>query len=449
MVGQTLKQYKIVEMLGKGGMGVVYRADDMKLHRPVAIKVLSAELTSDPERRRRFLLEARSAARITHPSIAQVYDVDEENGVTFIAMELVEGKTVRRLIEERELDLLGSLDVAIQVAQGLVKAHEAGIIHRDVKSDNVILTPDGHAKILDFGLAKLLHSDSDSGDNLSQIQTLASTQAGMVMGTVAYMSPEQARGKQVDPRSDIFSLGVMIYEMVTGELPFKGVTVLDTMHAIAFEESRPINSIRQGLPVDLQRIVSRCLRKRPEDRYADCRKLGEDLTELRRDTESGRVRALSLRERVTDWIDTLRAMRPSDYAWFAVGSGVVLFAAYLLMTQDDWGGLILLGLAGLFGYRTIRNRPEKMLRRFVAKVSKLPEVRVVVIDGKLATVLVERAPAKLYQRINDLMSACNRKLFFGEPMKVAIRDEVGPEELRKILAQPGVRYVREDAGPAA
>ncbi len=225
MIGQTLKHYRIDAELGRGGMGVVYRAEDTRLRRPVALKVLSAELTADPDRRRRFLQEARSAARITHPAIAQIYDVDEEAGVTFIAMELVEGRTVRSMIGDRDLDLLSAIDIAIQVAGGLAKAHEAGIVHRDIKSDNVIMSGDGHAKILDFGLAKLLDpsaGQSEETTEISAMQTLAQTQMGVVMGTVAYMSPEQARGRATDHRTDIFSLGVMLYEMATGELPFKG-----------------------------------------------------------------------------------------------------------------------------------------------------------------------------------------------------------------------------------
>lgn len=160
LLGRTLKQYRVESLLGQGGMGVVYQAHDQKLQRPVALKILPRELTGSPERWKRFVLEARAAARVSHPAIAQIYDIDEHEGTMFIAMELVEGKTVRQLIQNRELDLLGAIDIAIQVAGGLAKAHDLGIVHRDIKPANVMLTPDGHAKILDFGLAKLL----DAGD---------------------------------------------------------------------------------------------------------------------------------------------------------------------------------------------------------------------------------------------------------------------------------------------
>ena len=242
MIGQTLKHYEIQEQLGKGGMGVVYRARDTRLGRPVALKVLAPEFTKDADRKSRFFQEAKAASAISHPAIAQVYDFDEGPEGLFIVMELVEGQTVKALIQGRELDLLGSLEIAMQVASGLQKAHEAGIVHRDIKPENVIVTPDGHAKILDFGLAKLLEptepTNAPSGEELSHMETLAKTQAGFVLGTLRYMSPEQARGQPIDHRSDIFSLGVVLYEMVTGQQPFDGATALDTLHALAFEETR-------------------------------------------------------------------------------------------------------------------------------------------------------------------------------------------------------------------
>src|SRR5512140_1933503 len=230
MIGQMVKHYEVEELLGRGGMGVVYRARDTHLGRPVALKVLPPEVSRDPDRKARFLQEARAASAVNHPAIAQVYDVDEGEHGIFIAMELVQGRTVRTLVQERELDALGAIEIATQVAGGLHKAHEAGIVHRDIKPENVVVTPDGHAKILDFGLAKLTEPDTQSQDGISQMETLAKTQAGFVLGTLRYMSPEQARGQAVDHRSDIFSLGVLLYEMVTGQLPFSGTPALDTLH---------------------------------------------------------------------------------------------------------------------------------------------------------------------------------------------------------------------------
>ena len=274
MIGQTIKHYEVEELLGKGGMGVVYKARDTRLGRPVALKLLPPELTRDEDRKARFFQEARAASAVNHPAIAQIYDVDEGPEGLFIAMELVEGKTVKALIQGRELDVLGALEIAAQVASGLQKAHEAGIVHRDIKPENLVVTPDGHAKILDFGLAKLLEAPKDDApDGISHMETLAKTQAGIVLGTLRYMSPEQARGQAVDHRSDIFSLGIVLYEMVTGQLPFSGASALDTLHAIAFEETRPMTALRPNLPPSLQRVVTRCLRKRAPDRYPDAKEL--------------------------------------------------------------------------------------------------------------------------------------------------------------------------------
>lgn len=450
MLGKTIKHYQIEAELGRGGMGVVYRAQDTKLRRPVALKVLSAELTADADRRRRFLQEARSAAALSHPAIAQIYDVDEDDGVTFIAMELVEGSTVRQLVKNQDLDLLGAIDIGIQVASGLAKAHESGIVHRDIKSENVILTPDGHAKLLDFGLAKLLDPlAADGPPDASEMPTLAHTQVGVVMGTVAYMSPEQARGRQVDHRSDIFSLGVMLYEMASGKLPFEGGSPLDTMHAIAFEETRPLNSIKQNLPFDLQRIVSRCLRKRPEDRYPDARSLAEDLKVLRRDTESGKIRALTVGDRIRDSLDSLRHLNARELAGYAAAVAVAGLVFYLLLSDVDLGGLIILTVAGLLIFRWVRNRPEKMRKRFVEKTAKIPEVLLIQVRDGQATVYVDRPVSQLYQRINNLLHTSNKKLFYGEPMTLAIRADLTPADLPRLLSEPGVMHVREDVAAAA
>ena len=215
LTGKALKHFQVEEMLGKGGMGVVYRGRDIRLDRPVAIKILRPDLTENRDRQRRFLQEARSAAAVTHPAIAQIYDVDEADGMTFIVMEFVEGRTVRQLIANHELDLVGSVEIALHVAEGLSKAHKANIVHRDIKSDNIMLAQDGHTKLLDFGLAKLLepivaNDGKDIDRDLTKTRILQETQAGMVLGTAAYMSPEQARGKPVSQSSDIFSLGIVL-----------------------------------------------------------------------------------------------------------------------------------------------------------------------------------------------------------------------------------------------
>jgi tRNA A-37 threonylcarbamoyl transferase component Bud32 len=454
MIGQTIKHYVVEEKLGQGGMGVVYRARDTHLNRAVALKVLSREVTGDSERRRRFLREAQSAAAVTHPAIAQIYDVDEVDGVIFIAMELVEGRTVRHTVGAGDLDLLGAVDIALQVASGLAKAHEAGIVHRDIKSDNVMVTPDGHAKLLDFGLAKLVAPDPDSpasDEMVTRGVSSAPTQLGTVLGTIAYMSPEQARGRSVDQRSDIFSMGVMIYEMSTGTMPFEGTSPVDTMHAIAFDEARPVTQIRPGLPPDLQRVVSRCLRKRPEDRYQSTRDLVDDLKRLRSDTESGSIRALPIGERLRGQFDSLRLLYSGSSLWVTVAVGVLaaLFVIALATDRVQIGWLIFFGAMGLLIYRRIRNRRHSLVSKVAAKLRKRAEVRLIALHQDSLTVVVDEAHPDLYPLISGMVEGINRKLYFGEPFTSRVREDVQPSELGQMLQQPGVLYVRQDVSRLA
>ncbi len=449
LIGKTLKHYKIEAFLGKGGMGEVYLARDLRLDRPVALKLLRSDLTANPERLQRFVQEARAAAAVTHPAIAQVYDIDEAEGTTFIALEYVEGQTVGRLIANRELDLLAAVEIALQVAEGLAKAHKANIVHRDIKSDNIMVTREGHAKLLDFGLAKLIEPEiHPSGDEaakiVAQTATLAQTLSGAVVGTINYMSPEQARGQAVDQRSDIFSLGVVIYEMVTGELPFKGESPLDTMHAIAFEEVKPVTIIRKNLPPQLHRIVSRCLRKRAEDRYPDAQAVAADLKHLKQDIESGTQISISAGQRILSWIEWLKTSLPFGSKGKVALAIALILVAILVFTSIRWGSLASLALVGLLVYRYIRNRKGRMLSRLAAKVSKFPAVQAIVIRENLVTVVLDRAQAKIYLRINDLLETVNKKLYFGKPVSSVVKDDLSPEEFQALLREPGVVYVRED-----
>jgi len=449
MIGQAVKHYQVEELLGQGGMGVVYRARDTRLGRPVALKVLPPEFSRDQDRKGRFLQEARAAAAVTHPSIAQVYDVDEGPEGLFIAMELVEGKTVKALIQGRELDLLGALEIATQVGGGLQKAHEAGVVHRDIKPENIVVTPDGHAKILDFGLAKLLEPTAPQApEGISHMETLAKTQAGFVLGTLRYMSPEQARGQAVDHRSDIFSLGIVLYEMVTGQLPFSGTTALDTLNAIAFEETRPMTALRPNLPPSLQRVVTRCLRKRPQDRYPDAKELVGDLKTIQREVESGISSKAPLGARLQEQWASLRDRTLGE--WLLPGLALVIALAVLLSVffrpavENVVPGLIFPAIAALLVWRRFRNRRLRLARRFVAKVRKMAEVRLVALDGMRFTVVADRAQAKTYVRANALLDGVNSSMFFGDPFTLVIREDVSPEEEKTLLSGPGVLYVRED-----
>ena len=452
MIGSVLKHYKIERLLGKGGMGEVYLARDTKLQRPVALKVLPPRFVSQPDRRTRFLQEARSAAAVSHPAIAQVYDIDEADGTIFIAMEYVDGKTVSRLIADGELDLLSAVEVGLQIAEGLAKAHEAGILHRDIKSDNIMVTPDGHAKLLDFGLAKLVEAgEAAAGEQAGLSRTLTKdrvlTIPGAVMGTISYMSPEQARGQTLDPRSDVFSLGVVLYEMVTGELPFKGDSPLDTMHAIAYEEARPVTIMRRNLPPQAHRVISRCLRKRPEDRYPDARALASDLKRLKQDLETGTRTAVPAGERIREWLRRIKTSFPLGTLGIVFLAAAIFLTVVLAIGKVNLSGLVGPAVIVLFGYRYFRNRKRRLLVKFAQKIGKLPEVRAVSIRDDKVTVIADKAPASLYLKVTGLLEDINRRLYFGKHVESEVRDQVTEEEFRQLLRQTGVAYVREDAAP--
>jgi len=449
MIGETLKHYKIEELLGMGGMGVVYRARDTRLQRPVALKILKPELVADPVRKSRFLVEAQSAAAVSHPSIASIYDVDEAGGTMFIAMEYIEGRTVGRLVAESELDLQGAVEIGRQVAEGLARAHEAKIVHRDIKADNIMVTRDGHAKLLDFGLAKLLDPDLTEDELPAEVSRTMTrqqvhTMAGTVLGTPNYMSPEQARGRPVDSRSDIFSLGVVLYEMVTGELPFNRATTLDTMHAIVFEEAKPVTSLRRNLPPQIHLIISRCLRKRPEDRYPDAGRLAEDLKRLEQQIETGTSLSLPAGERIKAWLDSVQSSVPLGKKGLVILAAVLALAIIMLFTRVQWGSLIGPAFLVLFFYRFARNRKRRLLSDFAKKISKLPEVKSVIIQKDRVTVLLDKAPAKTYLRINSQFESLNSSLFFGKPAMLEIKDDLADSEIQKLIRQPGVTYIRDD-----
>ena len=278
--GSMLGPYKILAPLGAGGMGEVYRARDTRLDREVALKVLPAEVSTDPERLRRFAKEARAASSLSHPNIVTIHDVGSEGGVSYIAMERVEGSNLRELLIGGPLPLKRLFQIAPQIAEGLAKAHEAGIVHRDLKPENLMVTRDGHVKILDFGLAKLTSRGSDSGEG-SSLPTKTGTRPGMVLGTVGYMSPEQASGDEVGFRSDQFSFGSILYEMATGKRAFQGKTDVDTLSAILNQEPEPMAGVNPQAPAPLRWIVERCHAKEPNDRYGTTRDLARDLGAIR------------------------------------------------------------------------------------------------------------------------------------------------------------------------
>jgi serine/threonine protein kinase/tetratricopeptide (TPR) repeat protein len=311
MIGKTISHYKILEKLGEGGMGVVYKAEDTKLRRTVALKFLAPELGRDPEARKRFLHEAQAASALDHPSICTVYEVDEHEGNAFIAMACLEGQSLKDRIASGPMKLEEATDIAIQIAEGLQEAHERGVIHRDIKPANVILTPKAQAKIMDFGLAK--------APGRTKL-----TKTGMTLGTAAYMSPEQARGGEIDHRTDIWSLGVVLYEMISGRLPFGAEYEQALLYSILNEKPEPLTGLRTGVPMELEQLVDKCMEKDPAERYQTGGDLLADFSRLKRTMAELKVRSRSEAR-------PSKGLQPSRrWPWIAAVAVVAAVAAIVL-----------------------------------------------------------------------------------------------------------------------
>lgn len=330
--GTAVGRYQIQGLLGSGGMGEVYKALDPVLGRPVALKVLRPELSRDPERLSRFLHEARAASALNHPNILTVHEVGDHDGSRYLVSELVEGETLRERVTRGPLSLREILDITIQAASALSAAHAAGIVHRDIKPDNLMLRPDGYAKVLDFGVATFARS-SASQDSMATMATMGppETGAGMIVGTIAYMSPEQARGLAVDGRSDCYSLGVVLYELLTGRAPFAAPTTTDLLVAILEREPAPIRTIAKGLPLQLEWLVDKALEKDPSLRYQTIADMRVDLQRLKSALESGKLQSTAadaapaadavVERELTD--DSPEVVLAGNVSWLSLASGVV------------------------------------------------------------------------------------------------------------------------------
>lgn len=302
--GTRLGRFEIRSQIGAGGMGDVYLAYDSKLDRKVALKVLPVDAASHEDRMRRFIQEAKAAAALNHPHIAHVYEIDEVDGLHFIAMEYIDGVTLRKKIHQERAELATLVKILEQVAEALAKAHSAGIIHRDLKPDNVMVTHDGFAKVLDFGLAKLIEPQQESIGSVNEVTTLLQqySRPGLILGTVGYMSPEQAQGKtdEIDQRSDIFSFGCILFEAVTGRKAFDGKDAIESLNKIIREPVTPIDSLRPEVPLELQRVVRRCLHKDPAERYQSMQEIATEL------------RGVELKYEASFQADTISLFWPSD-----------------------------------------------------------------------------------------------------------------------------------------
>jgi DNA helicase II / ATP-dependent DNA helicase PcrA len=412
---ETIAHYRIIEPIGAGGMGQVYKAYDNKLQRVVALKVLPPEYVSQPDRRRRFFQEARAASALTHPHILTVYEVGEDDGKPYIAMEYVEGQTLRQKIKASALELKEAVEIAIQIAAGLARAHELGIIHRDLKPENLMLSRDGYAKILDFGLAKLvaerdraLVADSEQKTLIRGIET----ESGTLMGTVNYMAPEQLLGQRVDRRCDVFSFGVVLCEMLTGKAPFVHENRIDTMHAILHRDPQFPGDNRSQLPSDVQRVLTKALAKAPKERYQSIEDLASELKQIKRDLDLGKTLPLSSATRLI-----LKRMTPGTRG---VDYERELNEAQFKAVTTTEGPLLIVAGAGTGKTRTL-----------VYRVARLVEIGVKP-ESILLLTFTRRAAASMLTRAAALADARCQRVSGGT------FHSLGHSVLRRFADQAGV-----------
>ncbi len=420
IVGKQIGHYKVLSRIGRGGMGEVFLAQDTSLGRKVALKLLRSDFTRNEERLRRFRQEAQAASALNHPNILTIHEIGHEDSLHFMATEYVEGETLRQHIARERMTLDQTLDVAVQVASALAAAHKAGIVHRDIKPENTMLRTDGYVKVLDFGLAKL--AEPKAIDTVATTLPKVETEPGLVMGTVSYMSPEQARGLAVDARTDIWSLGVMLYEMVTGEAPFKGETPSDVLASVLKVEPPLITEYAAAMPRELERVVRKALNKKREERYQGAQELLIDLKSLRHELEieakverskqptpsSGSVATLSNDQVVTSRFSLLKLTRSRILVLTAlVGVLIIAGLAYKSVLQQssmpapepEIRSLAVLPLENLSGDPSQEYFADGMTEALITNLGKIGALRV-----------ISRPPVMKYKRTTTPLSEIAREL---------------------------------------